>query len=241
MNGRSRKSRNRAVLLTVLTLAAAIGIATALAAVWDRGDAEPPPLHVVEGECDGLDVTPYNSLMSDRFSAAPFMTFSDADRSTYGSDYATCETTPDLDDLCGSDESAECGDLLSVAAEHDLWVSIDYDCQGFCGLTEEEAAEIREKEEVEGWDWAVPASATRKLSGEDRANGGTHQGQLISVYRFENLQITIDLELGYAAEGAVTEADLARYDDDLWRFAEVNQAFAEAIRDSAVERRDDAA
>lgn len=232
--------RSRAALIPVIVFAAVATAAITFIATSEREDEVPALLGAVEGECSELDVSPYNSVMADGFAFAPFMTFDHADRSsTYGSAYSTCETTPDLDNLCETG-SQECTDLIYVAGEHNLWVDIAYDCDGFCGLTEEEAAEIPEKEKVEGWDWAVPAFASRQLSGEDRMNGGTYHGQLISVYQYENLQITIDLELGYAPERTATEEDLNRYDEDLQRFAALNQTLAEDIRDSAIARRENA-
>jgi hypothetical protein len=238
MNGLISRLRTRAGLVLALALAVAVGIAVIFVVAVGRDEPEPTPLRATDGECDQIDVAPYNVIMSEDFTYEPFMTFEEADSETYVSNNSLCGTEPDLSQLC-AEESEACSELLHVVIEHSLWVSIDYDCVGFCFLTEEELSSAPEKEHAEGWDWAIPAYFSREILGEDRMIGGTYRGNLISIFQFENLQVTINLDIGYGPESKVTEEDLDRFDTAMQHFAEVNQGIAEDIRDSAIDRRDD--
>ncbi|THV22042.1 hypothetical protein [Glycomyces paridis] len=229
------KGRIGLSLTLALALAVIVGSTITIAAL-DSDDAKPPPLLAILDQCEQIDITSYNSIMAEDFVYRPFVDFKLADLGVANEDFSTCGTEPDLDDLC-VEESEECSALLAVVIEHSLWISIDFDCVGFCFLTEEELAEVPEKTQLEGWDWAILNYTTKTVEGEDRMQGGTYRGKMISIFQYENLQITIDLRIGFGMEDSTTDEEWNRFSTAFEQFEAVNLEVAEDIRDSAIARR----
>ncbi len=215
--------------MAIALLAAVMVVASLLISTQLSRSGSESGLTGAPGDCEAIDISGYNAVITDMFTGVLLDPFHDADDAHYADDGGWwCTTAPDPQRYCPVDscDSAE----YSGLTYNRLWIEVTTDCSDICGLTEREREEIQntKREKYEGWEWVIRGYIfhTEEAPWLDYR---PVRGSIISIYEYENLQILIKLHVIY-------DAPAGSSDERMEAFTAVNRETAEAIRDRVIGR-----